>query len=371
MKPYLVDTLHDGMTTYYMIRYREDQSIVKWPTKYLKYRIETNHSPNTVKREAFALSYYLTFLEEEKLQVGDVCVLPYDQQTIHFTDFLQWLKRGKHTEEEHLQCPANATCNTYLRDVFGWYQFLELAEELQDLKVLASHVVTFSNREGIRLQTTHRVFKGYLPEEEHIGRTIEQENLLILLEHCTNLRDRVLLLLLAETGFRIGEMLGIRYTQDIDYQSRCLKVRFRENNANGARAKNAEYRRAKISAETFEVLMCYLAEHREILKNTEYLFVNLSGAYLGEPLGVNGVYAMLRRLEKKTGIKATPHMLRHYFANERRKAGWDLLLISKALGHRKIATTEKYLDVGSEELVAATDLYFQNHKNLYAIDQLL
>lgn len=224
--------------------------------------------------------------------------------------------------------------------------------------------------EGIRLQTTHRVFKGYLPEE-HIGRTIEQENLLILLEHCTNLRDRVLLLLLAETGFRIDEMLGIRYTQDIDYQSRCLKVRFRENNANGARAKNAEYRRAKISAETFEVLMCYLAEHREILKNTEYLFVNLSGAYLGEPLGVNGVYAMLRRLEKKTGIKATPHMLRHYFANERRKAGWDLLLISKALGHRKIATTEKYLDVGSEELVAATDLYFQNHKNLYAIDQLL
>ena len=27
----------------------------------------------------------------------------------------------------------------------------------------------------------------------------------------------------------------------------------------------------------------------------------------------SGVYALMERLQKKTGIKVTPHMLRHYF----------------------------------------------------------
>lgn len=91
------------------------------------------------------------------------------------------------------------------------------------------------------------------------------------------LGDQLLLLLLAETGFRIGEVLGIRYTQDIDYDNRSIRVECREDNENGARAKNAEYRRAKISAETYEILLYYLAEYRELLKDGEYLFVTLTG----------------------------------------------------------------------------------------------
>ena len=50
-----------------------------------------------------------------------------------------------------------------------------------------------------------------------------------------------MLLLLAETGFRIGEILGVDYTKDIDYEKQVLKVYFRDDNDNEARAKNAEY----------------------------------------------------------------------------------------------------------------------------------
>ena len=42
----------------------------------------------------------------------------------------------------------------------------------------------------------------------------------------------------------------------------------------------------------------------------------------GKPLKVASVYDMLNRMKKKTGIKNTPHMLRHYFANMRKEAGW-------------------------------------------------
>lgn len=372
MNPYYVDSVRDGKNIYYMIRYQEDMSIVPGPTKYLMHKTRANRSHNTVKRIAFSLSYYLTYLEGSGMVLSDVFDLKYDKQHKHFTDFLQWLKKGMHNRHEKKKIASNNTCNTYLQDVFGWYQFLELQElEFGDLKVLSSHVVSFTSAIGVRFSLARKTFNGYLKGEEHVGRTIEEDNILVLLENCSNVRDQLLILLLAETGFRIGEMLGIHYTTDIDYQKRTLRVQYRDDNDNLAKAKYAEYRRAKVSADTFEILMYYLSEYRELLKKSDYLFVTISGEGIGKPLDVSAVYSMLERLEKKTGIAATPHMLRHYFANERRNNGWDIALISKALGHKHISTTEKYLNIGSEELIEATDEYYRKNKSLFMTDQLV
>lgn len=372
MNPYTVEKIQDGSTTYFFIRCMEDMSIMPLPTKYLTHMTRARKSPNTVKRIAFSISYYMTYLEEKDVLLGDVSELPYSEQHLHFTEFLAWLKQGRHTEGQERKNPCNSTCNTYLRDVFGWFTFLELEyEQFQDLKVLSSRVVSFSNNVGVRFSVTCRTFKGYLQEDEHIGRTIEKDSIITLLESCVNCRDQLMLLLLSETGFRIGEILGIKYTQDIDYDKRVIRVMYREDNENFARAKNAEYRRAKISAETYEILMYYLAENRELLKDGDYLFINLTGKNAGEPENVNTVYAMLKRLEDKTGVKATPHMLRHYFANQRRKSGWDLPLISKALGHKHISTTEAYLNIDADELSQATDEFYSKNKSLFMVDKLI
>ena len=138
-----------------------------------------------------------------------------------------------------------------------------------------------------------------------------------------------------------------------------------------ARAKNAENRRAVISDATYHVLLGYLSKYHDLLCRSGYLFVNLSGKSAGQPLNVKAVYAMLLRLEKKTGIKTTPHMLRHYFANERRKSGWDISLIASALGHKQITTTEKYLNIAGEELEEASRAYYESSKDLLNIDELL
>lgn len=372
MNPYTVGSVKEGKIKYFYIRYEEDMSIVALPTKYLTYLTKTKRSPNTVKQIAFSLSYYLTYLEEKKVILGDISELPYSEQHLHFTEFLTWIKNGNHTGEMKGKAPQNATCNAYLQDVFGWFTFLELEyEQFHDLKVLSSRVVTFYNDVGVKFSKICKTFSGYLPEEEHVGKSIKKSDIVILLEACTNCRDRLLLLLLAETGFRIGEVLGIRYTQDIDYDNRNIRVECREDNENDARAKNAEYRRAKISAETYEILLYYLAEYRGLLKDGEYLFVTLTGKNKGNPEAVGTVYAMLKRLETKTGVKATPHMLRHYFANERRKNNWALILISVALGHKQISTTERYMNVEKDELSEATDEYYRNNESLYMVDQLL
>ena len=180
-----------------------------------------------------------------------------------------------------------------------------------------------------------------------------------------------LILLLAETGFRIGELLGVDYVRDIDYEAHLIKVDFRDGNENRARAKNAEYRYAKISSDTFEFLLYYLSEYRKLLQKQSYLFITIAGETAGRPLNVDAVYDMLERMEKKTGIKAAPHMLRRYFGNERWKNGWPLEMISHAYGHKHLDTTIKYLNIIDDSLIEASDRYYEKNSSMYDISKLL
>lgn len=371
MNPYSVERRERNNKIYFLVQRNEDGVIVESPTTYLAHLVRANKSMNTVKRRAFSISYYLTYLEEKGVLLDEVSKLPYAKQHKHFTDFLRWIKDGKHTDGERNKLPGNFTCNLYLKDVFGWFGFLALEHgQFGELKVLSDRRISYSNQVGVRFSVICKTFNGYLPEEEHVGRTIEKDKIETLLEACENSRDQLLLLLLAETGFRIGELLGVRYTEDIDYKRKTISVNYR-NNMNNAFAKNAEHRRALISEGTFGILMYYLAENRELLKNGSFLMISISGKNIGKPLDANAVYSVLKRLEMKTGIKVNPHMLRHYFANERRKSGWDILLISKALGHKHINTTIAYLDVGREELIEASDAFYAKNKGLYDIDKLI
>lgn len=278
----------------------------------------------------------------------------------------------KDSREEYSKLPNNETCNAYLKEVFRFYTFMERENgQSESLKVLSDAQTIVRNSIGVRRVLNRKSFHGYLKEKGHQGKTIEQDKIVSLLQECANCRDQVLLLLLAETGFRIGELLGVRYMEDIDYKNHMIYVNFREDNENGARAKNAEFRRAKVSDATFDILMFYIEDYKELIMKQEYLFINISGDYVGKPFKVSGVYAMLRRLESKTGIKASPHRLRHYFANARRKDGWKLELISQALGHRSIETTMKYLNITDEELIQVSDEFYNKHQAMYGIQNLL
>lgn len=62
--------------------------------------------------------------------------------------------------------------------------------------------------------------------------------------------------------------------EDIDYKNHMIYVNFREDNENGARAKNAEFRRAKVSDATFDILMFYIEDYKElIMKRSTYSLI--------------------------------------------------------------------------------------------------
>ena len=90
----------------------------------------------------------------------------------------------------------------------------------------------------------HHVTKGrpipVRPVKLHVPRqaprTLEPGQIVAILGACEHLRDRFLLSLLAETGMRVGQALGLHHC---DFVSREREVHIvpRADNANGARAK--------------------------------------------------------------------------------------------------------------------------------------
>ena len=347
----------------------DEEEVIILPSRFLKYRTFSNVSPNTVRCDAFALSYYYGFLKVKELDVKAVSNMKYSEQKLHFADFLLWLQMGKHTTCNRIT--QNKTCNKYLRSVFGFYRYLAEEEVISPVKVLYMKNISYADSRGVMRHASAVGFKGFLREEEKPIKELSKEEIKELIAACTNERDRLLLLILAETGFRIGEVLGIRYTEDIDFEAKTVFVSFREDNENMARAKNAEYRMAKLSDETHAMLIKYINDNRELLEKGVYLFVKHKGSRCGHPLEVNDVYSMMRRLEKKTQIRAHPHQFRHYFAGERRKVGWDLNEIRYALGHRKIETTIKYLGEDNERLLEVMDAYYKENEPLYSISDFL
>lgn len=355
----------------YYIEDQENYDIVLLPSKYLKHKADANRSPNTVRRLALSICYYLNYLDQTGTELLQVAKKSFEEQSSHFGQFLYWLVEGRHITDNRTAKTGNGTCNAYLKDVFGFFLYLADNGYTEPLRVLAYNQITVSNAVGVKRTIRSKSFKGYLKEKDRNVRAAQEPEIIDILRACTNLRDQLLLLLLAETGFRIGEILGVDYTKDIDYEKQVLKVYFRDDNDNEARAKNAEYRSAKISRETFEFLLHYLAEYRRLLQRQSLLFINIRGETAGKPMRVESVYDMLDRMEEKTGIKLTPHMLRRYYAVSRRDAGWALELIQLALGHKHLDTTVKYLGILDNQLMTASREFYEKHSDLYGIKDLL
>jgi integrase/recombinase XerC len=147
--------------------------------------------------------------------------------------------------------------------------------------------------------------------------SLEQNQVLSLIEKAHNTRDKAIIALFAEGGLRLSELSNIK-PQDIDWQHRVIKV---------------------------------LGKGR---KEAHAPFGELSGKYLkdwlnqyqpnGNIWGLNewGITAMLKRLEAETGITCNPHTFRRTFACLLRKAGVDTLTIAQLGRWESLEMVQRY-----------------------------
>lgn len=329
----------------------DDAATVAPAEAYLAYLSAIERSPNTVRAYAHSLVLWWEFCAARR-----VC---WDAAGIEdVSEFVRWL-RSPAANVIVLDASAarrsEATVNRHLAAVFGLYDFHARAGV-----VLAESLVAWRRvPRGSYKPFLHHVTKGRpvptrpvkLRVPRRLPQTLSVEEITVILAACVRLRDRFLVALLAETGMRVGQALGLRHS---DFVSRRRQVSIipRDDNANGARAKTLVAATVPVSAALVRLYSEYMhGEYGDL--DSDYVFVNLWADPVGRPLRYQAVAKLMARLRARTGITFSPHVFRHSRATELIRAGVPIEVVSKMLTHRSVTTTsETYLHLDVEDVRA-------------------
>lgn len=154
-----------------------------------------------------------------------------------------------------------------------------------------------------------------------------------------SVRDRAILLMLADTGIRAGGLVGLRL-DDLDLARRLAIVT----------EKGGKSRSVAFLPITAEAISAWLA----IRPAGDTVFC---GRY-GSPLAVNSLWQAFGRLKQRAGVdgRTNPHSFRHFFAREYIQNGGDLATLTHLMGHSSsLITTAYYAVFLTEELKAKHD----------------
>ena len=185
----------------------------------------------------------------------------------------------------------------------------------------------------------HRVKTAVMAKE-----VLSDENLETLRDRCGTLRDLAIVDILASTGMRVGELVGLNIA-DVNLQEReCLVT-----------GKGNKQRPVYFDARTKLHLTAYLQSRND---SNPALFVALNGD--GDRISIGGIESRLRQLGKDAGIhRVHPHKFRRTLATHAIDKGMPIEQVQKLLGHARIDTTMHYAMVNQNNVKASHRRYLE------------
>ena len=149
-----------------------------------------------------------------------------------------------------------------------------------------------------------------------------------------------LLNVLAYTGMRLGEALGLEWG-DIDYRGKHIRVRRSRSRWGVHEPKTKRERVVDIDADLAALLRnLYARRAEQSLASghgvTDRIFLNQQG----EPISGSHVRERFGRILKRAGLRRVRlHDLRHSYASNLLQAGFPIQFVSRQLGHASIRMT--------------------------------
>lgn len=166
----------------------------------------------------------------------------------------------------------------------------------------------------------------------------------ILKSSTDNIRDYMILILMAEGGLRVSEVLGIEIKRDIDFEMRRVVVLGKGN----------KVRYILMNEIIKDALDEYLPEREKILngRKNKYLIISNESANTGKQIHRSLVNKILNKYcEKVKETEINPHMLRHLYATTKYQEGYNDMMLKKTLGQTS-NVTNRYVHPGYEEETA-------------------
>lgn len=150
-------------------------------------------------------------------------------------------------------------------------------------------------------------------------------------------RDTAVIELLYGSGLRVSELCGMDLNS-VNVKTQAIVVM----------GKGAKERRVPMSEPSLDAVKIWIKFRHEVATSDSEpaLFLNTRGRRLA-PRDVR------RIIDSRSESPTHPHALRHTFATHLLDNGADLRAVQELLGHRDVATTQRYTHVSKERLKSA------------------
>ena len=207
-------------------------------------------------------------------------------------------------------------------------------------RILSSFFSWLEDEDYILKSPVRRIHK--VKTIKNIKETYSDEELELMRDNCTELRDLAMIDLLASTGMRVGEMVFLD-RNDINFNEReCIVF-----------GKGSKERVVYFDARTKIHLQNYLDSRMD---DNPALFVSLKEPH--KRLQIGGVEVRLREFGQQIGLqKVHPHKFRRTLATMAIDKGMPIEQLQHLLGHQKIDTTLQYAMVKQSNVKIAHRKY--------------
>jgi integrase/recombinase XerD len=200
-------------------------------------------------------------------------------------------------------------------------------------RILSSFFGWLEDEDYIVKSPVRRIHKIKTPKV--VKETFTDENIEVLRDNCSEIRNLSIVEILISTGMRVGELVKLDIT-DINFNDRSCIVLGKGNSE----------REVYFDAKTKLHLLQYIGSRKDDNKG---LFVSLKKPY--NRLSIAGIELIIRKLGKVTNIhKVYPHKFRRTLATMAIDKGMPIEQVQKLLGHVKIETTMHYAMVSQNNV---------------------
>ncbi|MGG4142993.1 tyrosine-type recombinase/integrase [Paenibacillus algorifonticola] len=272
----------------------------------------------------------------------------------HWAYFCDWL-RIEHASIQYINEITSVLLRQYINYMHNKIKFSDIPHRLVKGSKISTHTVIsriqtmktmfifWTNERMITVNPVKTIKKPRVDVDERQTFTDNDVRKLLAAPDITThagFRDRTVMLLLVDGGFRINEALRIN-TDLIDHETCSIYLPASMN-------KNRKSRRVPISPETLAEIDKLIEINREHYES-DYLFIAKNGL----PLKIDHFRKRLREHTAKAGVDpklSRPHQFRIYFCTMYLLNGGDIMTLQRIVAHADIETTRSYSRADDEHI---------------------
>ena len=217
------------------------------------------------------------------------------------------------------------TINNYIRNIRVFFNWME-----------REYIIRKNPMKKIRQLKHNRQAKVFLSDED-LKKFLSKFDKSYFTEH----RDYVMIMLMLDSGMRLGECSTVLVT-DLELARKRINLRAEET-------KGRKDRTVYFSPKTETIIRRWL-QFKDRYVESDYLFPIKEH---GGSIGVGNFESNFKKYILRAGLNEeyTPHCLRNNFAKRCLMNGMDIFTLSKILGHSSVEVTEQaYLDLTDDDI---------------------